>query len=45
MNFGTNETPAQVIKEGAFDQTYYCSDYYDISVNKYGIKYGTSLRF
>ena len=27
------------------NQKYYCSDYYDVSVNKYGIKCGTSLRF
>ena len=27
------------------DQRYYCSDYYDASVNKYGIKCGTSLKF
>ena len=27
------------------DQKYYCSDYYDVSVNKYGVKCGTSLRF
>ena len=27
------------------DQKYYCSDYYDASVNKYGVKCGTSLRF
>ena len=27
------------------DQKYYCSDYYDVSVNKYGVKYGRSLRF
>ena len=27
------------------DQKYYCSDYYDHSVNKYGVDYGTSLRF
>ena len=27
------------------DQKYYCSNYYDASVNKYGVKYGTSLRF
>ena len=26
------------------DQKYYCSDYYDVSVNKYGVKCGTSLR-
>ena len=27
------------------DQKYYYSDYYDLSVNKYGVKCGTSLRF
>ena len=27
------------------DQKYHCSNYYDASVNKYGIKCGTSLRF
>ena len=27
------------------DQKYYCSDYYDVNVNKYGVKCGTSLRF
>ena len=27
------------------DQKYYCSDYYDVSVNKYAVKCGTSLRF
>ena len=27
------------------DQKYYCSDYYELSVNKYGVKCGTSLRF
>ena len=27
------------------DQKCYCSDYYDVSVNKYGVKCGTSLRF
>ena len=26
-------------------QKYYCSSYYDCSVNKYGVKCGTSLRF
>ena len=26
------------------DQKFYCSDYYDVSVNKYGVKCGTSLR-
>ena len=27
------------------DQKYYCPIYYDGSVNKYGVKCGTSLRF
>ena len=28
-----------------FDQKYYSSNYYDVSVNKYGFKCETSLRF
>ena len=27
------------------DQKYYCSDYHDVSVNKYSVKCGTLLRF
>ena len=27
------------------NQKYYCSDYYDASINKYGVKCGRSLRF
>ena len=27
------------------NQKYYCSDYYDVSANKHGVKYGTLLRF
>ena len=27
------------------DEKFCCSDYYDVSVNKYDVKYGTSLRF
>ena len=27
------------------DQNYYCSSYYDVNVNKYGVKCGTPLRF
>ena len=27
------------------DQKYYCSNYYDASVKKYGVNCGTSLRF
>ena len=75
MDFVTNKTPVEIIKEGAFggtyfrdiyagvngkwyknswkeldvleniDQRYYCSNYYDVSLNKYGVKCGTSLRF
>ena len=75
MDLGANETPTEVIKEGAFgstyfrdiyssingqwykktwkefgqlkniDQKFHCSDYFDVSVNKYGVKCGTSLRF
>ena len=30
---------------GNIDQKYYCSDYYDVSVNKYGVSRGTSLSF
>ena len=29
----------------SIDQKYYCSSYYDASVNKYGVKCGTLLRF
>ena len=75
MDFGTNKTPVEVIKRGAFggtyfretysgingkchhkswkefdqlqdiDQKFYCSDCYDVSVNRYVVKCGTSLRF
>ena len=75
MDFDANKTPVEVIKEGAFGETYfrdiysgvnskwyrkswkefdeledidrkcYCSNYYDVSVNKYGVKCGTSLKF
>ena len=27
------------------DQKYYCSNYYDVTVNKYSVKGGASLRF
>ena len=27
------------------DQKYYCSNYYDVSFNNYGVKCGTLLRF
>ena len=75
MDFGTNKTPVEMIKEDSFggtyfkdiysgvndkwyknswkefdelkniDQKYYYSDYYDVSLTKYGVKCGTSLRF
>ena len=74
MNFSSNKTPIEVIREGAFGGTYfrgicsginekwhknsskefvqlknidakfYASDYYDVNVNKYGVKCVT-LRF
>ena len=75
ITFSPNKTPAEVIKEAAFDGTYfsdiysgvngkwyrnswkefdflknvdaryYSSNCYDVKVNKYGVKCGTSLRF
>ena len=75
MDFGTNKTPIEIIREGAFggtyfrdiyssvndkfyknswkefkeltsiDKKYYSSDYYHVSVNKYVVECGTSLRF
>ena len=75
MDFGTNLTPIEVIKEVSFGGTYfrhiysgvndrchkntwkefkvlkniargcYCSDYYNVSLNKYYVKCCTSLRF
>ena len=75
MDFDTNKTPVEIIKEGGFGgtyfsdiysgvdgkwyknsckeydalenihQKYYCSDYYDVGVNKYGLKCGKSLKF
>ena len=27
------------------DQKFFCSNYYDVSFNKHGVKCGTSLRF
>ena len=27
------------------DKKYFCSDFYDVSLNCYGVKCGTSLRF
>ena len=75
MDFKTNKSPEEVIKEGAFggtyfrdtyssvndkwyknswkgfdflknvDKKYYASSYYDVGVNKYRVKCGTSLRF
>ena len=72
MNFSTNKTPIEIIKEGALGGTYfgdiysginkkwyknslkefvhlknidakfYASNYYDVNVNKYSVKCGTS---
>ena len=33
------------LKNQIIDKKYYSSDYYDLSVNKYSVKCGTSLRF
>ena len=70
MDFGTNKTPIEIIKEGSFGDTYFRDiysgvndkfyknswnefkqlenidkiDFYDVSLNKYGVKCGTSLR-
>ena len=73
MEFNPNKTPIEIMKEGAFGDTYfrdiysginekwykkswkefvrlkdidakyYDSDYYDVNVNKYGVKCVTSL--
>ena len=75
MNFSSNKTLIEIIKEGASGGTYlrdiycdtnekwyknswkeffrfkkidakfYAADYYDVNVNKYGVKFETSLRF
>ena len=70
MDFGTNISPAEMIKKGAFgstyfrdiysgvndsweefneleniDKKYYAPDFYDVSLNKYGVECRTSLRF
>ena len=75
MHFGSSVSPAEIIKKGAFNDTYfrniysgvndkfyknswkefedledidkkyYASDFYDVSVNKYGVECGTSLKF
>ena len=43
------KTHLEVLKEfdqlENIDQKFCCSDYYEVSVNKYGVKCGTSLRF
>ena len=33
------------LKNQIIDKKYYSSNYYDLSVNKYSVKCGTSLRF
>ena len=75
MEFNPNETPVEMIKEGAFcgtyfrdiysgvnekwyinswkefnelkdiDQKHFSSNYYDVKLNKYKVKTGTSIRF
>ena len=50
MNFGANKTHVEIIKEAAYGGTYFRDIYsginnYDVNVNKYKVKCGTSLRF
>ena len=50
MNFGANKTHVGIIKEAAYGGTYFRDIYsginnYDVNVNKYKVKCGTSLRF
>ena len=44
-NFNGKRYKKSVNQLKNIDQKYYCSYYYDISVNKYGVKCRTSLRF
>ena len=38
------DTYSGIILEILIDKKYCCLNYYDVSVNKYGVKCGTSLR-
>ena len=45
MVSGTGKSWKELDELKNVEQKYYCSDYYDASINKYGVKCGTSLRF
>ena len=45
MGSGTKKSWKEFDQLKDIDQKFYCSDYYDDSVNKFGVKCGTSLRF
>ena len=46
MDFKPYKTPIEKLEKlKNTDCKYYCSDYYDPSVNRYRVKCGTSLRF
>ena len=42
---GTKNSCKEFIHLKNIDATFYASDYYNVNVNKYGVKCGTSLRF
>ena len=45
LESGTKSLGKNQISWQNIDWKFYCSDYYDVSVNKYDVKCGTSLRF
>ena len=45
MGSGTKKSWKEFDQLKDNDQKFYCSDYYDDSVNKFGVKCGTSIRF
>ena len=42
---GTEKTWKKFDELKNIDPKYYCSNYYDVGLNKYGVKCATSLRF
>ena len=45
MKSGTKIHEKEFVQLKNIDAKFYASDYYDVNVNKYGVKCGTSLRF
>ena len=45
MRSGAKLSWKQFVQLKNIDTKFYASDYYDVNVNKYGVKGGTSLRF